>query len=177
MNKNIVLYYSNSGSNQFLARKISEELNCEIEEIKPRLNVQLLLLAGLSFGNKKLKANLSEYDRVILCGPIWMGKFIPPLKGFIKKYSDVITNLVFTSCCGSSFEMKDEKFGHGLVFKEIKELLNEKCIHCEAFPIPLVLPKDQREDPNIVMKTRLTDDNFKGEILNRFNTFIHFLST
>lgn len=177
MKKTIVIYYSNNGSNRFLAKKITKNLNCEIEEIKPRLNVHLFLLLGISLGNKKVKANLSQYDRVILCGPIWMGKFIAPLKGFVKKYRKTINTLVFISCCGSSFEMKDKKFGHGLVFKEIKEMLNEKCIHCEAFPITLVLPEDKREDPNIVMKTRLSDDSFKGEILDRFNAFIQFLST
>jgi flavodoxin len=177
MKKTIVIYYSNNGSNRFLAKKISENLNCEIEEIKPRLNVHLFLLLGINLGNKKVKANLSEYDMIILCGPIWMGKFIAPLKGFVNKYRKVINKLVFTSCCGSSLEMKDKKFGHGLVFKEIKDMLNEKCIHCEAFPIPLVLPEDKREDPNTVMKTRLTDDNFKGEILDKFNAFIQFLST
>ena len=177
MKKTIVIYYSNNGSNRFLAKKITRNLNCEIEEIKPRLNVHLFLLFGISLGNKKVKANLSEYDMIVLCGPIWMGKFIAPLKGFVKKYRKAINKLVFASCCGSSFEMKDKKFGHGLVFKEVKEMLNEKCIHCEAFPVTLVLPEDKREDPNTVMKTRLTDDNFKGEILDRFNAFIQFLST
>ncbi len=176
MKKTIVIYYSNNGSNRFLAKKITKNLNCDIEEIKPRLNVHLFLLLGISLGNKKVKANLSQYDRIILCGPIWMGKFIAPLKGFVNKYRKTINKLVFISCCGSSFEMKDKKFGHGLVFKEINEMLNEKCVYCEAFPIALVLPEDKREDPTTVMKTRLTDDIFKGEILDRFNDFIQFLS-
>jgi len=141
MKKTIVLYYSNNGSNRFLAKKIAERLNCEIEELKPRLNVHLFLMFGISLGNKNVKANLSEYDKIILCGPIWMGKFISPLKGFVKKYKRAINELVFISCCGSSFEMKDKKFGHELVFKEIKELLNEKCVHCEAFPITLIVPE------------------------------------
>ena len=177
MKRPIVIYYSNNGSNRFLANKIAENLNCEIEEIRPRLNVQLLLLLGFSLGIKRIKANLSEFDMIILCGPIWMGKFIVPLKSFVKKYTTTINELVFTTCCGSSFEMKDKKFGHGLVFNEIKEMLNEKCIHCEAFPITLVIPENKREDPNIVMSTRLTADNFEGEILARFDAFIQFLSS
>ena len=61
-------------------------------------------------------------------------------------------------------------------FKEIKEILQEKCIHCEAFPITLVLPEEKREDPETVMNTRLTNENFQGEILERFNSFMLFLS-
>jgi len=36
--KTIVIYYSNKGSNKYLAKKISKSLSSDIEEIKPRLN-------------------------------------------------------------------------------------------------------------------------------------------
>ena len=176
MKETIVIYYSNNGSNRYLATRIAKSLNCEKEEIKPRMNVHFFLLFGISFGIKKIKSNLSDYDRIILCGPIWMGKFIAPLKEFVKKYNKTIKDLIFTTCCGSNYEMKDEKFGHGLVFNKIKEMLKEKCSHCEAFPISLILPDDKKEDPNIVMKTRLNDDNFKGEILDRYNSYIQKIS-
>ena len=176
MKKAIVIYYSNKGSNRFLAKKIAEKLNCEIEEIKPRLNVHFLLLFGVSLGNRNLKNKIAEYDTTILCGPIWMGKFVAPLKAFVNKHKNDINKLVFVSCCGSSFEIKDKKFGHGLVFKEVKEILNDKCIHCEAFPITLIMPDDKKEDPQAVMDTRLTEESFKGEIRERFNAFIEDMS-
>lgn len=44
MKKTIVIYYSNNGSNRFLAHKIAERLQCDIEEIKPRINAHLLLV-------------------------------------------------------------------------------------------------------------------------------------
>lgn len=80
--------------------------------------------------------------------------------------------MVFLSCCGSSFDMKDKKFGHELVFQEVIKIMGHKCSHCEAFPIPLVLPKEQREDPNSVMQTRLTNNNFEGEIRQRFDALV-----
>lgn len=168
-----VIYYSHNGSNRFLAKRIAETLNCDTEEIKPRLNVHLFLLFGLSIGKRKLKTNLTETKKVILCDPIWMGRFISPLKDFVRKNKERINGLVFVTCCGSSYEMKDKKFGHGLVFKKIKALLKEKCIHCEALPITLVVTDDKKEDPNIVMNTRLSQQNFKGEIADRFKDFIH----
>ncbi len=176
MKKTIVVYYSNKGSNKFLASKIASDMQCDIEAISPRIKAQLLLMMGMSFGMKKLNANLNEYERVILCGPIWVGKFVTPLKGFVTKYKSEIKELIFVSCCGSSYKKKDDKFGHGLVFKEIEGLLNGKCTHCEAFPVSLVLPDDKKEDADTVMKTRLSDDNFKGEILERYNEFIKGLA-
>lgn len=174
--KTLVVYFSRKGSNKYLAEKISAHLNCDIEEIKPVLNVFILMLFGLSFGIKKMKVRVEDYDRVILCGPVWMGKFIVPLKSFVKKYSKKIKNLVFVTCCGSTYEKKDEKFGHGLVFKEVAELLKGKRVECHAFPIVLVLPEDKKDDGQEFMKTHLNDGNFRGEIKTRFDEFLQSLN-
>lgn len=170
--KTIVVYYSNKGSNKYLAEKIAKSLSCDIAEIKPRINIFLLFLMNIHLGIKPLKNNFKAYDHVILCGPIWMGKLIPPLRSFITKYFESISKLVFVTCCGSTYEKKDEKFGHGLVFKEVEGILKEKCILCQAFPINLILPDDQKENTEAFMKIHLNDDNFKGEMLERFNNFI-----
>jgi len=170
--KTIVIYYSNKGSNKYLAEKISKELSCQIEEIKPRLNIFLLFLMKIHLGIKPLKHNIKEYDKVILCGPIWMGKFIPPLRSFVKKYNTKLNTLIFATCCGSTDAKKYEKFGHGLVFKEVENMLKDKCILCRAFPIGLVLPDDQKEDNNAFLKTHLNDENFKGEIQVLFDEFM-----
>ncbi|MFH0756755.1 MAG: flavodoxin domain-containing protein [Bacteroidota bacterium] len=170
--KTIVVFYSNKGSNRYLAGKISRDLSCDLEEIRPRLNVFLLFLMNIHLGIRPLKSNMAAYDRVILCGPIWMGRFIPPLRSFIKKYKTVIGRLIFVTCCGSTFAKKDEKFGHGLVFREVESLLDGKCLFCQAFPVGLVMPEEQREDPNAFMKAHLNDENFKGEIENLYSGFI-----
>ncbi len=172
MKKTLVAYYSKTGSNRFLALKTAEKLGCDIEEIKPRLNAHLLLIMGVNMGNKKFKKNLSEYDRVILFGPVWMGKLIVPLKNFIIANKTEIKSFVFASCCGSSFEMREKKFGHGIVFKKVQEIMGDKYIHCEAFPITLILPDDKKLDQQAIMSTRLTKENFTGEIEQRFNEFI-----
>ncbi|MBN2893880.1 MAG: hypothetical protein JXL97_18570 [Bacteroidales bacterium] len=171
--KQIVYYYSSKGSNRYLAKKISSDFNCEIEEIKPRLNSHFLMLMGINFGNRKIKSNIEDYDRIILCGPIWMGKFIIPLKNFVNKFNEKIKDLIFVTCCGSPFEKKDEKFGHNLIFNEVKSVLNAKCSHCEAFPITLVLPDELKNDTSAFMKTHLNDENFKGEIKTIYDNFIN----
>jgi len=170
--KTIVYFYSQKGSNRFLANKIAKDINCSIEEIIPRLNSHLLMLMGINFGNQKLKTKIEEYDRIILCGPIWMGKLIVPLRNFINQNKTKFQNLVFVTCCGSTFDKKNEKFGHNLVFNEVKKLSSEKCILCEAFPISLVLPDEQKNDTDAFMKTHLNDTNFKGEILGIYDNFI-----
>lgn len=176
MKSTIVIYYSNKGSNKYLAEKISKRLSCDIEEIKPRVNVLMLFFMNIQLGIKPIKSNISEYDRVILCGPVYVGRLLAPLKSFIKKYKSQINKLVFVSCCGSSEEKKYEKFGHGLVFNQVEELLAQKSEFCQAFPMDLIVAEDLKEDPEAIMKTRLSDSTFKGEIENKFKDFILKLS-
>ncbi len=174
--KTLVVYYSNTGSNKYLAGKLSQALSCESEAIRPRLNFfPFLILFSLikkSPGIKNLNYNLNDYERIVLCGPIWMGQIVSPLHDFIRKYRRDIKRLDFVTCCGSSDAAKDIKFGYALVFNKVKKMIGERCAQCEAFPIGLVLPADNKEGDNAIMKTRLSDNNFTGEIQKRFENFI-----
>lgn len=176
MKKSIVLYYSKTGSNKYLAEKIAQSLKCDIESIKPRLNLFLFLLlfslSKVSMGIKPLEYNVNEYDSIILFGPIWMGMLISPLRDFINKYRKDIKSLYFASCCASGDAVKDDKFGHARVFHIVENIFGDKCMRCEAFPIGLVLPEDKKEDSDAVMKTHLSASNFTGEIKKRFEIFI-----
>lgn len=67
--KTIMVYYSRKGSNKFLAKKIAEKLNCEITEIKPKLNSHLLMLMGFNFGNKQLKINKVSIIELFYAAP------------------------------------------------------------------------------------------------------------
>ena len=170
--KTLVVYYSRQGSNAFLARKIASRLRCDMEAIRPRINAFMLFLMNINPGIRRVRHDIGSYDRVILVGPIWMGRFIPPLRSFANKYRKQINQLVFVTCCGSSYEKKDEKFGHGLVFDRVRDIMDEKLVLTQAFPVGLVLPEDQREDPDAFMKTYLNDGNFVGEVSDRFEEFV-----
>jgi menaquinone-dependent protoporphyrinogen IX oxidase len=174
--KTIVLYYSKNGSNRYLAHEIAKGLSCDIEEIKARVDVFLLYLMRINLGNRALKNKIDDYEKVILCGPIWMGKLIPPLRSFLLKYKDRIRALDFVTCCGSSDAKKDDKFGHGLVFKEVQHIMQDKCATCQAFPIDLVLPDYQKEDEHSIMNTRLSDETFKGLIRERLDSYLEKVS-
>ena len=173
--KTIVLFYTKNGSNEYLAREIAGRLNCRIEELKPRLDVFLLYLMRINLGNRALKHNIGDYEKVILCGPVWMGKLIPPLRSFLLTYKDRIRELDFVTCCGSSDARKDDKFGHGRVFKEVQHIMQDKCTSCQAFPIELVLPDYQKEDEHSIMNTRLSDETFNEVIRERLDIYLEKL--
>ena len=172
----LVLYYSNTGSNKYLANKIASDLDVSAEELIPKIRLVplLMILSAMNqgIGSKRLEIDLTKYDTIILAGPIWMGKLVAPLRGFMQRLKAASTKLIFVTCCGSSDERKLEKFGYGLVFKEVEALLGKLCLKCQAFPIDLVLPEEKKEDDELIMKTRLSDENFNGEIKDRFDRFI-----
>jgi hypothetical protein len=174
--KPLVVYYSNTGSNRYLAERCARALRCDIEAIRPRPNLfPFLLLFSLiraSLGVAKLKHDVKEYDRIVLCGPVWMGRLVSPLRDIINKYRKSINKLYFATCCGSSDAAKDDTFGYATVFPQVGRLAGDTCVCCEAFPIGLVLPEDKQEDSDTIMKTRLSDDNFAGRMQERFESFI-----
>lgn len=170
----IVVYYSGKGSNKYLAQKTAEALSCDLAELVPRAPglVVAATATKLSFGNKPLKIDPGVYDKVILCGPIYMGRLAAPCTDFIKKYRSRIKTLDILSCCASTDAGRNETFGYGLVFDKLKGNLGSICGITEAFPIGLVLPEDTKEDSQAFMNTRLNDSNFAGKIRERFDTYI-----
>lgn len=179
--KRIVLYYSKTDSNRYLANRIANELNCEIEEIKPIFNSILSIifssLLEMKIPVKKFSHEIKLYDEIILCGPIMMGRIISPLLTIIKKYNSNYSKLYFVTCCGGSDEVKDDKFGYNLVFTKIRKLTKDKCMECVAFPIVLAVPEDKRNDDQAIMNTKLNDSNFNGELIARFNSLLSKLKS
>ena len=136
MSKTLVVFYSKTGSNRFLAEKLAKDLNTDLQEIKPKIKAHMLLVL-LSSMNKavplhKLEKNPADYEKVIVVTPIWMGKVIAPTRSFLKKHASGITDLNLLTCCGSYDEVKDKKFGYNLVFNEVKTILGES--------VPRVMP-------------------------------------
>jgi flavodoxin len=174
--KTIVVYYSRKGSNEYLARKIAGRLSCDLERIRPRINAFILILMNLNPGIRKLKSRIEDYDRVILVGPVFVGRFIFPLSSFVNRYRKRIRELVFVTCCGSTYARKNEKFGHGLVFEKVKGIMDGKLTLTQAFPVGLILPEEQKEDPDAFMKAHLSESTFKGEIAERFEVFMKKVS-
>ena len=172
MPKTLVAFYSNTGNNRFLAGEIAKRLNCEIEEIVPIINVHLLLLSGIGLGNKAIKKDLSAYDRVILVGPVWMGSFIYPLRKFIAKHRNEVKQWLFVTCCGSSYKLKEDKYGHEMVFKKIREMFPDLNISCTALPITMTMPDEKQDDANAMLEARLSEANFKGLYLEKFNALM-----
>jgi len=91
--KTIILYYSLLGSTKALALKKGVELECETEEViqekKYNLFTSYILGAFKAMRRKgvpilPLKADLSQYDKIIIMSPVWAGHPAPAINSVIE---------------------------------------------------------------------------------------------
>lgn len=121
--KILVVYFSRSGKTKIIAREISQKLNCNLEEIKTLTNYsgfmgyQLALIQAtfkITPKIKLLKKNITDYDLVILGGPVWGGSLSGPVRSFIAQYKNDLKNVAFIAT-------QEGKFGKKNVFEQMKK--------------------------------------------------------
>lgn len=82
--KTLVLFYSKTGSNRYLAERIAAELKADIEEIESKFNALLFVifssLLRFGLGIKKPHSSFNQYERIVVVGPIYMGTLKFPLR-------------------------------------------------------------------------------------------------
>jgi flavodoxin len=81
----LIIYYSFSGNNKFLAQALQKRLDCDLHtivELKHRKSIDILFDLIFKRTPKIRKSNfdLRQYDRSILVAPIWAGKIATPLR-------------------------------------------------------------------------------------------------
>lgn len=173
MKRTLVAFYSHSGNNHYLAHRIARRLQADVAEIRPRgdsLFLQVIFSwLRISLGMKPFEQPLAAYDRVLILGPIWMGMLIAPLRQAIRRCRLAGVEMHFVTCCGGHDGMKDERFGYETVFRQARKVGGPLLTQCLAFPVTLTLPPDQRDEQQAGMNTRLSDETFTGELLQRFD--------
>jgi menaquinone-dependent protoporphyrinogen IX oxidase len=174
--KTLVAYYSHGGNNRFLAEKLARDTGGDLVELRPRVKsfgfVLIASLTHLSFGNRKVRFPVADYDAVILCGPIYMGMLVAPLRDFMKSNRKKLKRLYFATCCGGGKKDKDTKFGYNAVFAKARAILGEKLAGCTAFSFELFAAEELKENPDGIMKIKLTEDKFTGAVAARYTEFL-----
>lgn len=176
MKTTLVAYYSRTGSNQYLAQRIAQSLHGDIAPIHPSPNAfgLLLIFSWLGIGARPRipRETLDQYETIVLCGPIWMGTLVAPLRGLLNRLRHGHQKICYVTCCGSTDQGKDDTFGYATVFPKVKRIVGDRLIVSEAFPIDLVLPEDKKGNDELIMNTRISDANFQGEMQDRLDRLV-----
>jgi len=92
--KTLVVYYSRTGNTKEVAIKKAKEIGADLHEIKTPVKTKgfigYMRCAFQSLRQKKIPINvppnLSDYDRVVICTPVWASKMSAPVYSFLKEY-------------------------------------------------------------------------------------------
>ena len=89
--KTLVVYFSLTGSTEFVAKIISEQLNadlCEVIDKKHKKSKLIYLNGGAAAVREKLtkiqvSKTIENYDLIIVGSPVWAGKITPAIRTFL----------------------------------------------------------------------------------------------
>jgi menaquinone-dependent protoporphyrinogen IX oxidase len=102
--KQIIIFYSRSGNTKKLAAAMAQALACDIEELEDtekRSGLGGWIRSGKQAMKEVLttlqpiKKDLSQYDLVIVGGPVWAGRISVPVRTFISQNKDKLKDVAF----------------------------------------------------------------------------------
>ena len=102
--KPLVVYYSRSGITKKVAIELAQALGCDIEELvdtQKRSGLFGWIRSGRQAMKEKLttlqplKKDITQYDIVIVGGPIWASKMSVPVRTFIAQNKDKMKEVAF----------------------------------------------------------------------------------
>lgn len=175
-NQTLVLYYSQTGNNKYITKQLSDRLAADIQEIRPRFDwvpMQIFLSkikrgSGLGFDVNKLAA----YDQIVICGPIYMGMLLAPLRQAMQVCKRYGKSVYFVSCSGTSDDERATKYGYDDVFDAAREVLGGLLASTTAIPVTLAEVEKPPATPTLI---RLSDDNYSPAIEHRIDEVISLI--
>lgn len=110
--KILVVYYSRSGETKKVAEDLARKLHGDLEEIKTAetytgfIGYQRALyhsLFDIMPKVERIKKNLTDYDLILIGGPMWGGSMSAPVRSFLSKYKEKLKDVVFFCSQGAIF--------------------------------------------------------------------------
>ena len=144
--KALTIFYSLEGNTNIIANAISDELQGDIVEIKPKQEIPNKGLRKYFWGGKQvlfgekpeindIKVDFSKYDLIVFGTPIWASNYAPVFNTFFEKYSIKNKKIALFCCHGGGKE--------GKAFVKFKEKLQGNNFLGEiTFEDPLKKDKD-----------------------------------
>lgn len=145
--KSLVSYYSRSGNTRFVAERITDYLDADVEEVIDKVDRSgrigwiksgVHAIIGMDTEIGKLKYFPSDHELIILGSPVWCGKITPAMRTYIKK-NDFSDNQV------AFFNTNDSDWTQN-TFDEMKKILGiNEPINKIVLSKPLADQRDSEE--------------------------------
>lgn len=117
--KTLIAYYSRTKVTRKIIEELQSRIDCDIEEITTPVKYEGKLgyvrggkdgLSGKIIPLNPTKYNPSEYDVVILAGPVWAGKIANPVISYVDANKNELPEIkLIITAKGSGFESSKEQ--------------------------------------------------------------------
>lgn len=142
--KEIIIYFSRSGSTELLAAKLAKLTGADILEIVVKEPYSGKYRQTLSRANYERETasypevkmevpDLSQYERVYLGFPIWAMTLAHPMTAFLLDYGNHLDQKAIVPF------MSEGGYGQGNSVQRISQLLRQQGVSANVYPRPLVV--------------------------------------
>lgn len=155
-----IISYSSTGNNDTLASNIAKEIGANhIKVTRPHAKATCIMIIKHLF-NKAPKVEppvevINQYDFVILCGPIWMGKIAAPLRAYLDYLKSNPHKYAFVSLCGGATGPNSD------LENELEKRTGNKPVVLVEYRIASLLPQDPKPGIKDTMAYRINDADLK----------------
>jgi flavodoxin len=156
--KTIIVYYSYSGNNEALAKKLKSRFGCDIVKLEEKkkgtgMTIMLDLLFKREAKIQEPDVYLEDYKKVIFIAPIWDAKVATPLTAYLKKEKEKIRSYAFITLCGG-------RPGQTLkIVEQLRELIGKKPIAFMELEVNELLPSGKKNNVKFVSTYKLKDED------------------
>lgn len=176
--KTCILSYSLSGNNRKLAQRISEKLELEHFRIETKSKINMFTIYLYILFNKtpdvtKRSSEFSNYDFLIIIGPVWMEKLAAPLRGFLNFVKNNKKQYAIISLGGGDINSKSgiysESYRNKRLYNNvIKTVKKEPKLFIDYYISDLV---DRSTTTKELMKYKPTDKDIDKMAIHTVNIF------
>lgn len=171
MTSYLVVYFSHTGNNRFIAARIARALNAPLRQLQPGIDslwgLSLLSLLAIPVRSGLSDDEVRSADAVVICGPIWRGRLIAPLRAAIGQAARLSRPIHFVTCCASGDDVKEGRGGYSQVLRAAIRDGAPWVRTAEALPLTLATTT-----PAYDGETRLGRDTFGGALAARLDACI-----
>lgn len=158
--KTLVVSYSLTQNNRLLADHLSKHLDADREDIVTERGMSMFALAMDSLFSRRpniqpVKKDVSDYDLVVVTGPVWMGKLASPIRSFLARNRAEVNRLAFASVCGGALGRNDK------VPVEIAKIAGATPVAVRQLYINDLLPEAQRGDSKATSAYAVTQSDLE----------------
>ncbi|EZH73977.1 hypothetical protein ATO12_13935 [Aquimarina atlantica] len=154
--KTLIVYFSFSGNNELLAKDLAKDLEADLLQItEPKKRGMFRIMLDMLFNRfpriNELNILWNDYHHIVLVAPIWNYIIAHPMKTFIKKNKEYLTNYSFITLCSGRDTQKEK------IMAQLRKLADyEPKVIIEFETRTFITPEQERKGAYKVTQEDLT---------------------